>query len=135
MLVKATKESETGAPPDAKMLREMGKFNQQLIDAGVMLDAAGLHESKKGARVEFDGTKRTVVDGPFAETKELVAGFWIWQCKDLAEAVEWAKRCPNPMESGGTLEIRQVADLSDFPDVPEDVQKQQDAWEAAKAKK
>ena len=123
ILVKATPESETGAPPSAEMLSQMGKFNQQLIDAGVMLDGNGLLASKKGARVRFSGTKRSVIDGPFSEAKELVAGYWIWQCKSLEEAVEWVKRCPNPMNSESDIEIRQVAEMSDFPEVPEEVRK------------
>src|SRR5262249_37187862 len=115
VFVKATKKSEAGALPDEKMLSEMGKFNQQLIDAGVMLEGNGLQPSSKGARVEFSGSKRTVIDGPFTEAKELVAGYWVWQCKSLAEAIEWARRCPNPHEEGGVLEIRQIFELSDFP--------------------
>jgi hypothetical protein len=121
ILVKATPESETGAPPSIDMLTQMGKFNQQLIDAGVMLDGNGLLASKKGARVRFSGTKRSVIDGPFAEAKELVAGYWLWQCKSFEEAVEWVKRCPNPMNTDSDIEIRQVAEMSDFPDVPEGV--------------
>jgi hypothetical protein len=120
VLVKATKESETGSPPSAEMLSEMGKFNQQLIDAGVLLDANGLRASKQGARVRFDGTKRTVIDGPFTEAKELVAGYWVWQCKSLEEAIEWVKRCPNPMPVESEIEIRQIAELSDFRDVSEE---------------
>jgi len=121
VLVKATPESEANTPPAPEMLREMGKFNQQLIDAGVLLDAAGLLASNKGARVRFSGTKRTVIDGPFAEAKELVAGYWVWQCKSLEEAIEWVKRCPNPMNVDSDIEIRQIGELSDFPDVPEEV--------------
>jgi hypothetical protein len=133
VLVKATKLSETGAPPSPEMLSQMGKFNQQLIDAGVMLDANGLAPSSKGARVQFGaGTKRSVVDGPFAEAKELVAGYWIWQCKSLAEAVEWVKRCPDPMPGEQSeIEIRQIAELSDFPDVPEDVKKMEQSFKAS----
>ena len=123
VFVKATKASEAGALPSAAMLSEMGKFNQQLIDAGVMLDANGLQSSTKGARVEFAGTKRTVIDGPFTEAKELVAGYWIWQCKSLQEAIEWAKRCPNPHDEGGQIEIRQIFEMSDFPVVPDEVKK------------
>jgi len=121
VLVKATPESEANTPPAPEMLREMGKFNQQLIDAGVLLDAAGLLASNKGARVRFSGTKRTVIDGPFAEAKELVAGYWVWQCKSLEEAIEWVKRCPNPMNVDSDIEIRQIGELSDFPDVPEEM--------------
>src|SRR5512146_338115 len=123
VFVKATKASEAGALPTAQMLSEMGKFNQQLIDAGVMLDANGLAASSKGARVKFSGTTRTVIDGPFTEAKELVAGYWVWQCKSLQEAIEWAKRCPNPHDEGGELEIRQIFEMSDFPVVPDDVKK------------
>ena len=121
VLVKATKESETGAPPSVEMLTEMGKYNQQLIDAGILLDANGLAASKQGARVRFSGKNRTVIDGPFTETKELVAGYWVWQCKSLAEAIEWVKRCPNPMPVESEIEIRQIQELSDFPDLPEEM--------------
>jgi hypothetical protein len=132
VLVKATKESETGVPPTAQMLSQMGKYNQQLIDAGVMLEANGLLASKQGKRVRFDGTKRTVIDGPFTEAKELVAGYWVWQCKSLDEAVEWVKRCPNPMPVESEIEIRQIAELSDFPDVPEDVKKMEQSFASSK---
>ena len=125
ILVKATAESEMGTPPDAKMLSEMGKFNEELIKAGVMLDANGLLASKNGKRVRFSGSKRNVVDGPFAEAKELVAGYWVWQCKSLEEAIEWVKRCPNPHHSDSEIEIRQIAELSDFPDVPDHVRELQ----------
>ena len=128
VFVKATKASEAGQLPSAELLAEMGKFNQQLIDAGVMLDANGLQSSAKGARVTFSGTKRTVIDGPFTEAKELVAGYWVWQCKDLAEAIEWARRCPCPHADGGDLEIRQIFELSDFPSVPDAVVKQAEAF-------
>lgn len=121
VIVKATKQSEAGAPPDAEMLAKMNKFNQELIAAGVMLDAAGLQPSSKGARVHFSGSKRTVLDGPFAEAKELVAGYWIWQCKSLDEAVEWVKRCPNPHADDSDIEIRPFYELSDFPEVPAEV--------------
>jgi hypothetical protein len=132
VFVKATQESETGAPPSPEMLSAMGKFNQQLIDAGVMLDANGLQPSKKGARVRFSGAKRTVIDGPFAEAKELVAGFWIWQCKSLEEAIEWVKRCPNPMNVDSDIEVRQIAELSEFPDVPEDVLKMEQSFRSSR---
>jgi hypothetical protein len=132
VLVKATKESETGAPPSAEMLSQMGKYNQQLIDAGIMLEANGLLASKVGKRVRFNGTKRTVVDGPFTEAKELVAGYWVWQCKSLDEAVEWVKRCPNPMPVESEIEIRQIAELSDFPDVPEEVKKMEQSFASSK---
>lgn len=111
VLVKANKESEAGVLPDEKMLAEMGKFNEELVKAGVMLAGEGLHSSSKGARVRFDGSKRTVIDGPFAETKELVAGFWLWNVKSLDEAIEWLKRAPF---QEGELEIRQVFEAEDF---------------------
>jgi hypothetical protein len=114
VMVKATKDSEAGKMPSTRLLEEMGKFNEELVKAGIMLAGEGLHPSAKGVRVRFDGDKRTVVDGPFAETKELVAGFWIWQVKSLAEAIEWVKRCPNPHEGEGEIEIRQVFEAEDF---------------------
>jgi hypothetical protein len=114
VLVKATKDSEAGVMPSQELLTEMGKFNEELVKAGVMLAGEGLHPSSKGARVHFSGDKRTVTDGPFAETKELVAGYWLWQVRSMDEAVEWAKRCPNPMEEGGVLEIRPVFEAEDF---------------------
>ena len=116
VLVKATKESEAGEMPNQELLSEMGKFNEELVKAGVMLAGEGLHPSSKGARVEFSGAQRSVTDGPFAETKELVAGFWLWQVRSMDEAIEWAKRCPNPMEGGGVLEIRPVFEAEDFGD-------------------
>jgi hypothetical protein len=114
VIVKATKESEAGVMPGMELLTEMGKFNQELIEAGVMLAGEGLHPSSKGARVRFSGKERTVVDGPFAETKELIAGFWLWQVKSMAEAIEWVKRCPNPMLSDSDIEIRPVLEAEDF---------------------
>ena len=114
VLVKATKESEAGIMPDEAILSAMGKYNEELVKAGVMLAGEGLRESAKGVRVYFDGDARNVVDGPFTETKELVAGFWIWQVKSLQEAVEWVKRCPNPHEGVGEIEIRQVFEADDF---------------------
>jgi hypothetical protein len=114
VLVKADKNSEAGVMPDEKMLTEMTKYNEELVKAGVMLAGEGLHPSSKGARVRFSGTKRTVIDGPFSETKELVAGFWIWEVKSLAEAIEWLKRCPNPTLGESEVEIRQVFDAADF---------------------
>ena len=114
VMVKATKDSEAGVLPDQKMLEAMGKFNEELFKAGVMLAGEGLQASSKGARIRFSGPKRTVIDGPFTETKELVAGFWIWQVKDLAEAIEWVKRCPNPMPGDSEIEIRQVFENEDF---------------------
>ena len=114
VMVKATKESEAGVMPSQKLLADMGKFNEELVKAGVMLAGEGLQPSSKGARVRFSGSKRTVIDGPFTETKELVAGFWLWQVKSLAEAIEWVKRCPNPMPVESEIEIRQVFEADDF---------------------
>jgi hypothetical protein len=115
ILVKATKQSEAGVLPDEKLLTDMGKFNEELTKAGVMLAGEGLQASSKGARVRFSGDKRTVIDGPFAETKELIAGFWIWKVKSKQEAIEWVKRCPNPMPGEESeIEIRQVFEAEDF---------------------
>jgi hypothetical protein len=114
ILVKATKDSEAGVMPSQQLLSEMGKFNEELVKAGVMLAGEGLHPSSKGARVRFSGAKRTVIDGPFAETKELVAGFWLWKCKSRQEAIDWVKRCPNPMPGESEIEIRQVFEAEDF---------------------
>src|SRR5260221_14565047 len=108
VLVKANKHSEAGVLPDEKILKAMGRFNEELVKAGVMLAGEGLQPSSKGARVKFSGAKRTVIDGPFAETKELIAGFWLIQVKSKDEAIEWVKRCPNPMEGESEIEIRQV---------------------------
>ncbi len=114
VMVKATKESEAGVMPTEQDFAAMGKYNEELAKAGIMLAGEGLQPSSKGARVRFNGKNRTVVDGPFAETKELVAGFWIWQVKSLAEAIEWVKRCPNPTREEGELEIRQINEAEDF---------------------
>jgi hypothetical protein len=114
VMVKATKDSEAGKMPSTRLLEEMGKFNEELVKAGIMLAGEGLHPSSKGVRVRFNGDTRTVLDGPFAETKELVAGFWIWQVKSREEAIEWVKRCPNPHEGEGEIEIRQVFEADDF---------------------
>lgn len=114
ILVKADKNSEAGVLPDAKLLTEMGKYNEELVKAGVLLAGEGLHPSSKGARVRFSGAKRTVIDGPFTETKELIAGFWLIQVKSKEEAIEWVKRCPNPLEGESEIEIRQVFDPADF---------------------
>src|SRR5918999_1700202 len=114
LIVKADKNSEAGVMPDEKLLTEMGKYNEELVKAGIMLAGEGLHPSSKGARVRFSGDKRTVIDGPFAETKELVAGFWLWQVKSKEEAIEWVKRCPNPMPGESEIEIRQVFEAEDF---------------------
>jgi hypothetical protein len=114
VIVKASQDSETGTMPSTEMLTAMGQFNEELVKAGVMLAGEGLHPSAKGKRVRFEGTQRTVVDGPFAETKELIAGFWLWQVRSMDEAVEWARRCPNPMPGGGELELRPVFETEDF---------------------
>ena len=114
VIVKASKESEAGVMPEHELLAAMGKFNEELVKAGVMLAGEGLHPSSKGARVRFSGDKRTVTDGPFAETKELIAGFWMWQVKSKAEAIEWLKRCPNPHKGECEVEIRQVFEPDDF---------------------
>jgi hypothetical protein len=120
VIVKATKESESGAM-DPTVLTEMAKYNEELVKAGVMLAGEGLHPSSKGARVRFSGSKRTVIDGPFTEAKELVAGFWLWQCKSLAECIEWVKRCPNPMNVDSEIEIRQVFEDEEFADIAPEV--------------
>ena len=114
IIIKATPTSESGGTPDQKLLEAMGKFNEELAAAGIMLAGEGLQASSKGARVRFSGSNRTVFDGPFAETKELIAGFWIWQCESLAEAIDWVKRCPNPFYEDSEIEIRQVFELEDF---------------------
>jgi hypothetical protein len=114
VIVKATKDSEAGVLPSEKLLAEMGNFNEELVKAGVLLAGEGLQPSSKGARVRFSGQKRTVMDGPFAETKELIAGFWLWQVNSLEEAIEWVKRCPNPFEGESEIEIRQVFEADDF---------------------
>jgi hypothetical protein len=116
VIVKATETSEAGVMPNEKLLADMGKFNEELVKAGVMLAGEGLQPSSKGARVKFSGESRTVIDGPFAEAKELVAGFWLWQVKSKEEAIEWVKRCPNPHEGECEIEIRQVFEASDFGD-------------------
>jgi hypothetical protein len=112
--IKANKDSEAGVMPSEQLLTEMGKFNEELVKAGVMLAGEGLHPTSKGARVKFSGGKRTVIDGPFAETKELIAGFWIWQCKSKEEAIEWVKHCPNPHNEETEVEIRQLFEAEDF---------------------
>ncbi|HEV3039325.1 MAG TPA: YciI family protein [Candidatus Angelobacter sp.] len=114
IFVKATKDSEAGVMPSQELLTAMGKYNEELIKAGVMLAGEGLQASSKGARVRFSGSERTVIDGPFAETKELIAGFWIWQVKSKQEAIEWVKRCPNPMPVESEIEIRQIFEAEDF---------------------
>lgn len=114
VIVKATKDSEDGVMPTTELLEAMGKYNEELVNAGIMMAGEGLHPSVKGKRIAFDGPSRTVIDGPFAETRELIAGFWLWEVKDMAEAIEWAKRCPNPMPGPSELEIRQVFEAADF---------------------
>ena len=114
VIVKASKASEAGEMPSEKMLSEMGRFNEQLVNAGIMLAGEGLHPTSKGKRVRFSGSNRTVVDGPFAETKELIAGYWIWKVKSMDEALEWVKRCPNPHNDASEIEIRQIFEEEDF---------------------
>ena len=114
VVVKASKESESGAMPDQRILTEMGKFNEELVKAGIMVSGDGLKPSSAGKRVHFSGAKRTVIDGPFAETKELIAGYWVWKVKSMDEAIEWAKRCPNPHNEDSDLEIRPFFEMEDF---------------------
>jgi hypothetical protein len=114
VLIKADQDSEAGVMPSEELLTQMGNFNEELVKAGIMLAGEGLHPSSKGKRVRFSGDKRTVIDGPFAETKELIAGFWLWQVKSMDEAVEWVKRCPNPMGGESDVEIRPVFEAEDF---------------------
>jgi hypothetical protein len=116
VLVKATKDSEAGMMPTTELFEAMGKFNEQLVNAGIMLAGDGLKPSSQGKRVAFDGPLRTVIDGPFAEARELVAGYWLWEVKDMAEAVEWVKRCPNPMPGPSEIEIRPLYEIADFGD-------------------
>jgi len=139
VLVKADKNSEAGVMPSEKLLADMGKYNEELMKAGVLLAGEGLHPSSKGARVKFSGSKRTVVDGPFPETKDLVCGFWIFQVKSREEAIEWVKRCPNPMEGETELEIRQVFEADDFgaeltPELKASEQRMRDQLAAKNAK-
>jgi len=114
IIIKADKNTEAGIMPDEKLLAEMGNFNEELVKAGIMLAGEGLHPSSKGARIKFSGSKRTVVDGPFPATGELIAGFWLWQVKSKEEAIAWAKRCPNPTGAEGEVEIRQIFEAEDF---------------------
>ncbi len=116
VIVKATPESEAGQLPSTELLEAMGKYNEELAKAGILLAGEGLHPSSKGARVRFTGSERSVVDGPFAETKELIAGFWLWEVRSMEEAIEWVKRCPNPMEGESEIEVRQVFEVDDFGD-------------------
>ena len=135
VIVKASKESEAGALPDERLLTEMGNYNEELVKAGIMLAGEGLHPSSKGKRVRFSGKQRTVIDGPFAETKELIAGSWMWQVKSMDEAVEWLKRCPNPHNEESEVEIRPVFEADDFgaefmPELREQEQRLRDEMEA-----
>ncbi|ULP30516.1 YciI family protein [Leptolyngbya boryana IU 594] len=114
VIVKATQDSEAGVMPSEQLLTEMGKYNEELVKAGIMLAGEGLHPSSKGARVQFSGTNRTVIDGPFTETKELIAGYWLWQVQSIEEAIDWVKRCPNPMPGDSEIEIRPVFEADDF---------------------
>ena len=114
VIIKANKDTEAGVMPSEQLLTEMGNFNEELVKAGIMLAGEGLHPSSKGARVRFSGSKRSVIDGPFAETKELIAGFWLWQVKSMDEALEWVKRCPNPTGADSEVEVRQVFEAEDF---------------------
>jgi hypothetical protein len=114
VIIKANEDSEAGVMPSEQLLKEMGDFNEELVKAGVMVAGEGLHPTSKGKRVRFSGAERTVIDGPFAETKELIAGFWLWKVKSMADAVEWVKRCPNPMEGESEIEIRQIFEAEDF---------------------
>jgi hypothetical protein len=116
VMVKANEESEAGVMPSTELLGAMGKYNEELVKAGIMLDGEGLHPSSKGVRIQFAGDQRSVVDGPFTETKELIAGYWVWQVRDMDEAIEWAKRCPNPTGAESVLELRPVFELDDFGD-------------------
>jgi hypothetical protein len=139
VIVKASKESEAGGMPDEKMLSEMGKYNEELVKAGIMVAGEGLHPSSKAKRVHFSGAKRTVIDGPFPETKELIAGYWIWQVKSIDEAVEWLKRCPNPHNEESDVDIRPVFEAADFgaeftPELREQDQRLRDQIEAQQKK-
>lgn len=131
VIVKANNDFEAGVRPTAAQMEEMGAYNEELVRAGVMLAGEGLVSSKEGARIKFLGDKRTVVDGPFPETKELVGGFWIWQVKDMDEAIEWAKRCPNPRPGESQLEIRRVAEFEDFDEMTPELKAQEDAMRLA----
>jgi hypothetical protein len=131
VIVKANQESESGAMPSQELLAAMGAYNEELVKNGIMLAGEGLHPSSKGKRIRFSADKRTVIDGPFAETKELIAGFWLWQVKSMDEAVEWARRCPNPMEGESELEIRQVFESEDFgPEFTPELREQEDRLRA-----
>lgn len=132
VIVKASKESEAGIMPGEKLLTDMTNFNEELVKAGVMLAGDGLHPTSKGKRVRFSGSKRTVVDGPFAETKELIAGYWVWQVKSMDEAVEWVRRCPNPHPSDSEIEIRPLFEAADFgPELTPELRAKEDRQRAA----
>ena len=136
VIVKANRDSEAGIMPKQKLLAEMGKFNEELVKAGVMLAGEGLQPSSKGARVRFKGTERQVVDGPFAETKELIAGFWLWQVRSKEEAIEWVKRCPCPFHGESEIEIRQVFEMEDFaPVMTDEVREQEERLRAELSKR
>lgn len=130
IFVKADKSTEAGVMPDDKMLSEMMAYNEELVKAGIMLDGGGLTPTSRGAKVKFSGTKRTVVDGPFTEAKELVAGYWLWECKSLAEAIEWVKRCPNPTGAESEIEIRPLFGMEEFPDASPETRALNDRLEA-----
>ena len=134
VIIKASKDSEAGVLPDQQLLTEMGKYNEALVQAGILLGGEGLHPSSKGARVRFAGEQRTVIDGPFAETKELIAGYWLWKVNSLAEAIDWVKRCPNPTGEHSEVEIRQVFEMDDFgPEFTPELREQElRQWEQAK---
>jgi hypothetical protein len=136
VMVKGNKDSEAGVMPKHELLAEMGKFNEELVKAGVMLAGEGLQPTSKGKRVRFSGAKRTVVDGPFTESKELIAGFWLWQVRSMEEAVEWVKRCPNPLESESEIEIRQVFEADDFgPELTPELREREERMRAEMAAK
>ena len=136
VMVKGNKDSEAGVMPKRELLEAMGKFNEQLVKAGVMLAAEGLQPTSKGKRIRFSGAKRTVIDGPFTESKELIAGFWLWQVRAMEEAVEWAKRCPNPFEGESEIEIRQVFEADDFgPELTPELREQEERIRAAAKKR
>ena len=136
VIIKATKDTDAGVIPDEKLLTDMGRYNEELVKAGVMLAGEGLHPSSKGARVRFSGSQRLVVDGPFAETKELIAGFWLWQVKSKDEAIEWVKRCPNPTGEETEIEIRQVFEAEDFgAEFTPELREQEERLRAQAAKK
>jgi hypothetical protein len=134
VMVKASRASEAGDMPSSDLLTAMGRFNEELVKAGVMLAGEGLHPSRRGARVQFSGTARRVVEGPFAETKELVAGFWLWQVRSMEEAIEWVRRCPNPQPEDCEIEIRPVFEAADFGDaLPAEVAQQEASWRSHSA--